>query len=784
MFKRPRRLQLEPLEGRQMMANFPLADAVGVDLDSGEYALPEAPPPSSISIVQELPLRSLPGAAATLFLDFNGHFQEETVGDWKVPLLDLELGGWSNFSLPAYDRDGDPLNFSPQEQEEIRFIWAAVAEDYAPFNINVTTVDPDPGRYHPEYPYLRVVISGGSDVRDGENSGGFAEYDAYANGNDPNVAFVFLKDKDIPAGEDGHLRDFRFIADAASHEAGHAFGLEHYDNDTGNSDKAPIMESNGAWPAKRGTWWRGTDSYYSGPQDDMAEIAGDANGFGYRPDDHNNGLGGATQLTVASSRLIGHGVIEKTSDVDTFRFMTGGGDLSIWVMEADAPNHLSVGNLDAVLRLLDANGALIAENNDPNLLWANVDATLAAGTYYVQVASNGAYGDVGQYDLRIFEHTGPRVVSSQLLPLSDAHGVLLVTFNEPVNPNTFTTADVRINEGPVGAGVVSIGPPIDASRTFLVTFTKPTTTFAAQLSISIGPNIMDFFSNSMDQNQNGLTGGEDPFDYYTASFWAGGTATYDGWTTPPDPEPELGHLAQEAILVDRLYQQVLGRGPDPAGSEHWTAAIAGGQASVGTIASGIFESDERLDPIVARMYRDYLFREADASGLAYWRDLVWKRDGAPDNVIAGIVSSEEFYASAGGTHEGWVNEMYRRLLGREAEQGGLDYWSAQLAQGMSRSDVVLGFVQSEENFRNLVRGWHVQYLGRQATAEELERLVGQLRGGVTQRAIQIGLLDSPEYRDAPVAPLTARQRPLSESAFGGEDAASRDSVFMELGRGS
>ena len=41
---------------------------------------------------------------------------------------------------------------------------------------------------------------------------------------------------------------------------------------------------------------------------------------------------------------------------------------------------------------------------------------------------------------------------------------------------------------------------------------------------------------------------------------------------------------------------------------------------------------------------------------------------------------------------------------------GLDYWSAKLDSGqMDRVHVVLGFVQSQENFHNLVRGWFNQW---------------------------------------------------------------------------
>ena len=42
----------------------------------------------------------------------------------------------------VYDTDGNATSFSAAEISSISEIWARVAEDFAPFNINVTTVEP------------------------------------------------------------------------------------------------------------------------------------------------------------------------------------------------------------------------------------------------------------------------------------------------------------------------------------------------------------------------------------------------------------------------------------------------------------------------------------------------------------------------------------------------------------------------------------------------------------------------------------------------------------------
>ncbi|HVX12030.1 MAG TPA: DUF4214 domain-containing protein [Pirellulales bacterium] len=199
-------------------------------------------------------------------------------------------------------------------------------------------------------------------------------------------------------------------------------------------------------------------------------------------------------------------------------------------------------------------------------------------------------------------------------------------------------------------------------------------------------------------------------------------------------------------VVQNLYQAVLGRSPDAAGAEYWFGQLTSGVASVGQMASGFFESDERLNPLIRQMYRDYLFREPDEAGLAYWRDQVWKRDGGSDNVIAGIVSSDEFFRATGGNNRDWVAAVYQRQLGRTADPAGLDFWTARLDDGsLSREQAVLGFVRSPENFNDLVHQWFQQYLRRDATADDTAFFVGLLQAGASQRDVQITILDSDEF---------------------------------------
>lgn len=81
-------------------------------------------------LVTGLPIyHSRPSASNTLYLNFVG-FSVNNNNKWKA------------FSARPYNTNGAESSFSNSEKEEIASIWARVAEDYAPFDIDVTTERP------------------------------------------------------------------------------------------------------------------------------------------------------------------------------------------------------------------------------------------------------------------------------------------------------------------------------------------------------------------------------------------------------------------------------------------------------------------------------------------------------------------------------------------------------------------------------------------------------------------------------------------------------------------
>ncbi len=347
---------------------------------------------------------SRPSAAATLFLDLDGIVYD---GTWA---------GKTPGTVPAYDTDGDPTTFSANELASIREIYIRVAEAFSPFNINVTTVDP--GDFTQARLNTRVIIGGDNSWYGGAGGvayvGGFTWDDGDFTGR---TAWAF------PQNLGGGYA--KYVADATIHEAGHQFGLAHQSafDDEGNLTDPYRRSLDGgltapnmgvAYAAVRGLWSDGPRNSSSGPQQqldlDILTSTWDNrvnypyssyyNGFGLREDDWGDSLSEAADLVPDASGLTAAGVIELSTDTDVFRFTATGGFVDIEVDGAEFGQML-----DIVLNLYDVWGDLLHTDN-PALtlspeenygLDASFSGELAAGHYFLEVGSNGGYGDIGQF---------------------------------------------------------------------------------------------------------------------------------------------------------------------------------------------------------------------------------------------------------------------------------------------------------------------------------------------------------------------------------------------------
>jgi hypothetical protein len=324
-------------------------------------------------------LNSNPTSTYVIYCDFDG----ESVTHPK----------WNN---------GQTIDAKPHARADdaafVTKVWARVAEDFASFDINVTT---DRAIFDAAAVSRRAhcVITPTNTAAPG--SGG--------------VAYLNTFGDDVPCWAFNASEDY--CAGTISHEIGHMLGLSHdgttegveyYDgHGSGASEWSPIM--GGA--EKNVTQWSKGEYPKANNQEDDLNIITTKNGFGYRIDDKGNTSQQAANLVFANGQVADSGIIERTADADWFRFATSGGTASLSVKTTDvASTEASTdgSNLAVLAEIYDSAGKLVTSSNPANSLDATVSATLTTGEYFLKVQGAGRgnlstgfsdYASIGQYTI-------------------------------------------------------------------------------------------------------------------------------------------------------------------------------------------------------------------------------------------------------------------------------------------------------------------------------------------------------------------------------------------------
>jgi hypothetical protein len=367
-------------------------------------------------------LNSRPEAVGVIYLDFDG---------------EIVSGGWSS----AYN-SGSPIIAQPATvattDDHFRTVWKQIAEDYSPFDVNVTT---DLAVYlaAPLNKRTQCIFTPTWDWYP-FHVGGVAIVGSFSNdyGNLP--CWVFTN----------NLGSIKALAEAASHEVGHTFGLHHdgliaHDavaaddyftgHGTSPANWAPIMGVGSYVNIVQ--WSKGEYKYANNnDDDDVAIIAGvldniSANDGGYIP--KTDGLSMASPFTLRVGTVSKSGIIRQQGETDYYKLvLSAPADLTLTANpDPTAPN------LDIVLSLLNNVGGVIATDNPETgttvaqIFSASLTQSLTAGTYYISVKGTGLgdpltngysdYASIGQYTL------SGNITSAVFVPVTDITGVPTTT---------------------------------------------------------------------------------------------------------------------------------------------------------------------------------------------------------------------------------------------------------------------------------------------------------------------------------------------------------------------
>jgi len=407
--------------------SFPANDIANINVDKHggvfykDTELPEqisqaeleaSPTQAGINPTDAFSLHSKPGAANVVYVNLVGFNFSGTA--WNA------YTGVSNYQAKPYDTDGNSTTFSTSERTAIGEIWHRIAEDLAPFDIDVTTEAPS--AFGPNVGH--ILITSGTDAKGdllphGDSSGGIAYVGVWGNSSYQYYQPALVYYDNLGSGYPP------YVSEAASHELGHNLALSHDGTSTagyytghgsGVTSWAPIMGV--GYYTNVTQWSKGEYLDANNIQDDLSIIQ---NKLTYRSDDHGNNAVSSTALFVDSEGFIASsnpefdplnvrkdnkGIIETATDIDVFHFDTASGDINIIInpaWDAYTRNNLRGANLDIKATLTSDYGTVIVDDvlNETN---AVISTNVSAGRYYLTVAGVGNasapysdYGSLSQY---------------------------------------------------------------------------------------------------------------------------------------------------------------------------------------------------------------------------------------------------------------------------------------------------------------------------------------------------------------------------------------------------
>lgn len=209
---------------------------------------------------------------------------------------------------------------------------------------------------------------------------------------------------------------------------------------------------------------------------------------------------------------------------------------------------------------------------------------------------------------------------------------------------------------------------------------------------------------------------------------------------------------EEAAAL-RLYNGLLGRDADASGAEAWGTSASG--TALTDIAQGFLGSTEfqnnMNNEFIQSVYTTLLGRSADASGEENWLNALAHGASRAD-VIAAITGSDEGQAAGAiADNTDYVKALYTSVLGREADDAGLDNWVAALSAGADRASIAQGISSSVESNAHSASDFidllYNNALGRTADAEGKAFWTQALEQGLTQTDVAIGIVGSVEGVD-------------------------------------
>ena len=526
------------------------------------------------------------GAPAVIYCNFEGEVVNQAL--WSTSTINAAPSGLSS--------------------GEVAEILKLVAEDFAPFDVNVTN---DRSVYDSTPSNKRVMcISTPTDTAS-PGAGGVAFLDTFV--------------------DDLVCWDFNLSGDTISHEVGHTLNLDHHGDSSQNApeyhdghasesrDWGPIMGS--AFEASMVQWSDGNyTSATNNNQDDLDLITN--YGLSYRTDDYGNDSATGENVSINNMLVTRNGIIERSTDIDVFNVTYSSlGKVQISGFGREGAQS----NLDVNLSILNANGIIIYTQTSDTSDDAITELILEPGSYQIRVQGDSSgnpngnpatgwssYGSLGQYQLNFLPD--PPSFSDAI----EQYNTITLTGDANWVAQTGTSYD--------GVDAVESGSVL-AGESSRFSISKQTTSVSFWYKVSSESNY-DFFEFYIDGSRRLRTSGEVGWTQFTDNSLSNTTHNFE-WRYTKDNYVDSG---SDKAWVDKVVFDQNG------GYQEWS--ITNSASDGGTTDT---DGDGLIDLVEYVVAGSSLTQDgSDSIGLdADSREFTLRRDSANADLILRLLVSDD-----------------------------------------------------------------------------------------------------------------------------------------------
>ena len=170
----------------------------------------------------------------------------------------------------------------------------------------------------------------------------------------------------------------------------------------------------------------------------------------------------------------------------------------------------------------------------------------------------------------------------------------------------------------------------------------------------------------------------------------------DSFTLTGEPEDEIEPetVIENEIAADEIVAETAEETPaTPAVAE--TPATPAASAPVGQVLGAERNRAFVVDQIVESLYVNALDRKSDFAGKNSWVNMILTGEADIDTVVRGFLNSAEFEA-CDLSDDAFIMVLYRVMFNRVPSADELNNWTAALAAGTTRTQVIDAFLNSAE----------------------------------------------------------------------------------------